>query len=99
MDRGTVRRGLLTFLRTIQRPDAPLAPLEPETSSESKRWEDESVDDQSLVEAGLIDSLAVMQIVDWLENEHGVDFAEDGLDVEELRSVRGILDVIERRAA
>ena len=90
MDRGERRLELLGFLRTIQRPEAPIDATEGEGAID---------DDQSLVEAGLIDSLAVMQIVSWLEDSHGVDFADDGLDVEELRSVRGILDVIERRAA
>jgi acyl carrier protein len=102
MDRARTRRELLEFLRSIQRPDAPLLPdgvPDADEAEETERWEDAFVDDESLVEAGLIDSLAVMQIVTWLESQHGVDFAEDGLDVEELRSVRGILDVIERRAA
>jgi acyl carrier protein len=74
---------LIDFLRTIQRPDRPIETLNEE---------------QSLVEAGLIDSLAVLQIVLYLEQTYGIDFRETGLDPGELSSVRTILDVIERQA-
>ena len=40
-----------------------------------------------------------MQIVVHLEETYGIDFAEHGLDPQELRSVGSILDLIERRAA
>ena len=74
----------MRFLRSIQRPDQPLEQIE---------------EDEGLVESGLVDSLAVMQIVVHLEEKYGIDFAEHGLDPLELHSVGSILDLIERRAA
>jgi acyl carrier protein len=81
-DRERHKKNLIDFLRTIQRPDRPI-----ETMNE----------EQSLVEAGLIDSLAVLQIVLYLEQTYGIDFRETGLDPGDLSSVRSILDVIERQ--
>ena len=75
---------LLAFLRTIQRPEHAL----------------ESVDEStSLITAGLIDSLAVLEIVGYLETNYGIDFAETGVDPGELSSIRGILDLIDREAS
>jgi acyl carrier protein len=82
-DRAQHKKNLIDFLRTIQRPDRPIENLDEE---------------QSLVEAGLIDSLAVLQIVLYLEQAYGIDFRETGLDPGDLGSVRNILDVIERQA-
>lgn len=83
MNREQQRTELIEFLRTIQKPDYPLAEL----------------DDQSgLVESGLIDSLALLQIVSYLERQHGVDFTASGIDPEELRSIHSILELIERAA-
>ena len=50
------------------------------------------------MESGLIDSLALLQIVSYLERSHGVDFTEGGIDPEELRSIQSILDLIARAA-
>ena len=83
-DRERSRQELIDFLRTIQRPDYPHA----------------AIDEQSgLVESGLIDSLALLQIVTYLEQTYGVDFTERGIDPEDLRSVNSILDLIAREAA
>jgi len=71
---------LLHFLRTIQKPEHPLDGL------------DERV---SLIESGLIDSLAVLQIVSYLEETYGIDFTAKGIDPGELSSIGGILDLIE----
>lgn len=82
---GTTRAertaALLDFLRTIQKPGTRL----------------EGVDEsESLVDAGLIDSLAVLEIVGWLERTYGFDFAETGIDPGDLATVGGILDLVER---
>jgi acyl carrier protein len=72
----------LAFLRKIQRPRRGL----------------EAVDERtSLVETGLIDSLAVLEIVAYLESTYSIDFADTGVDPEQLTSIGGILDLIERR--
>ncbi|MFN8642264.1 MAG: acyl carrier protein [Candidatus Binatia bacterium] len=80
-DRAEHLRDLRAFLRTIERPEQPLDAVD---------------EDTSLVAAGLIDSLAVLEIVAYLETRYGFDFAESGVDPEELTSIRGILDCIER---
>jgi acyl carrier protein len=72
---------LIAFLRTIQKPGAPI---------------DDVGDDVSLVEAGLIDSLAVLEIVGHLESTYGLDFAESGFDPSDLTTIGGILDLVER---
>ena len=79
--RARRQSSLFAFLRTIQKPGQPLEGVDESTS---------------LVEAGLIDSLAVLEIVTYLEQEYGLDFAEAGVDPEDLTSVRGILDLVDR---
>ena len=75
------RERVLEFLRTIQKPDRPL---------------DTVAETDSLVESGLIDSLALLEIVTFLEEQYRIDFAAIGLEPEQLTSVSGILDLIER---
>lgn len=75
------RERVLEFLRTIQKPDRPL---------------DRVAETDSLVEAGLIDSLALLEIVAFLEEQYRIDFVATGLEPELLTSVSGILDLIER---
>jgi len=70
---------LKAFLRTIQKPNEPV----------------ESIGlNDSLVSSGLIDSLAVIQIVMYLEQAYGIDFAAAGVDPEQLSSMAGILDLV-----
>jgi acyl carrier protein len=75
------RERVLEFLRTIQKPDRPL---------------DTVAETDSLVESGLIDSLALLEIVAFLEEQYRIDLAAVGLEPEPLTSVSGILDLIER---
>ena len=72
---------LVSFLRTIQRPDFPLQEID---------------GDVSLVESGLIDSLALLQIITYLEQTYDIDFREKGIDPGELRSVNAILEFVAR---
>jgi acyl carrier protein len=81
MDREQKKNDLIGFLRTIQRPDYP---------------HNEIDEDSSLIESGLIDSLALLQIVTYLEETYDMDFREMGIDPAELRSVDSILNLIAR---
>jgi acyl carrier protein len=81
MDREQAKRELVSFLRTIQRPDYPHGQIDEESS---------------LIESGLIDSLALLQIVTYLEETYNMDFREIGFDPAQLRSVGSILDLIAR---
>jgi acyl carrier protein len=79
-DRQQRLQGLIDFLRTIQKPGKAI----------------ESVGlDESLVASGLIDSLAIIEIVMFLEKNYGIDFAASGLDPDRLATITGILGVIE----
>ena len=48
--------------------------------------------------SGLIDSLALVQIVVYLEDTYGIDFGERGFDPDRLASTASILDLIEEVA-
>jgi acyl carrier protein len=83
-DRQQRLQHLIQFLRTIQKPGKPV----------------ESVgENDSLVATGLIDSLAVVQIVLYLENTYGIDFSARGFDPDRLASMTSILDLIEEASA
>ena len=84
MDREKEKTELIDFLRSIQRPDYPLDVI------------DENL---GLTESGLIDSLALLEIISYLEQTYGMDFREKGIDPGELRSVTAILDLIARETA
>lgn len=72
---------LLSFLRTIQKAGLPVEGLG---------------EADSLVASGLIDSLAILQIVTYLETTYEIDFSLRGVDPEQLGSIGGILDLIEQ---
>lgn len=75
---------LKQFLRTIQKPNRPV----------------ESVGvDERLVASGLVDSLAVMQIVVYLEEQYGIDFAATGFDPDRLATMGSIVELIEEARA
>ena len=75
---------LKQFLRTIQKPNRPV---------------DSVGIDERLVASGLVDSLAIMQIVVYLEENYGIDFAASGLDPERLATMGSIIDLIEETSA
>ena len=70
---------LKQFLRTIQKPNRPV---------------DSVGIDEGLVASGLVDSLAVMQIVVYLEESYGIDFAAHGFDPDRLATMGSIVDLI-----
>ena len=81
MSREEQKTDLLSFLRSIQKAGPPI-----ETLGEHER----------LVASGLIDSLAILQIVTYLESTYEIDFAGRGIDTEQLGSIGGILDLIDK---
>ena len=84
MSREQNQARLLRFLGTISRPG---------------RRIDDIDRNENLVQAGLIDSLALLEIVAFLETEFGVDFAETGVDAGRLTTIPSLLDLIERHTA
>ena len=51
------------------------------------------------MQAGLIDSLALLEIVTFLETEFGVDFADTGVDTGRLSTIPSLLDLIDQQTA
>lgn len=82
--RAEILAGLRAFLRVIQKPNRPV-----ESVGEYER----------LVASGLIDSLAIVQIVMYLESTYGIDFAGSGIDPERLATIASITDLIEEHRA
>ncbi|MBP6850855.1 MAG: hypothetical protein KA164_04590 [Rhodoferax sp.] len=77
--RAQLLADLKQFLRTIQKPNKPV----------------ESVgEDERLVASGLVDSLAIMQIVVYLEEQYNIDFAASGFDPDRLATMASIVDLI-----
>lgn len=82
--RANDKKHLLAFLRGIQKAGAPIDALE---------------EHERLVASGLIDSLAILQIVSYLETAHNIDFSMTGVDPEQLGSIGSILDLIAQQKA
>ena len=80
-DHAGLLDALRQFLRSIQKPGVAVESL--------------GLDDP-LVASGLLDSLAIMQIVVYLEESYGVDFAAGGFDPERLASMGSIVGLIEQ---
>lgn len=78
-ERTEARTAIVGFLEGIRRPEQALSAIG---------------DDDGLVDSGLIDSLAVLEIVAFLENEFGMSFRDTGVDPARLASVNSILDLI-----
>jgi acyl carrier protein len=79
-DREQRLQDLVGYLRTIQKPNKPI--------------ESVGVDD-NLFASGLLDSLAIVQIVLYLEKTYGIDISAGGFDPERLATMASILDLIE----
>jgi len=53
-------------------------------------------DDEPLIESGIIDSLGVLKILAFLDEEFGVDLSADEIKLENFRNVRSICDLVEK---
>jgi acyl carrier protein len=78
-DRETILADLKAFLRTVQKPNRPV---------------DSVGENDGLVASGLIESLAIVQIVAHLETRYGIDFSAAGVDPERFASMASIADLI-----
>jgi len=81
LDRSQLRAELVAFLDTIARPGPSIAAVDDHTN---------------LFDSGLLDSLAVIQIILYLEQQHGVNMAAQGIEPNDLGSIAGILNAILR---
>ena len=78
-ERAEARAAIIGFIDSIRRPEQELEGIG---------------DDDGLIDSGLIDSLAVLEIVAFLESEFGLSFRDTGVDPARLTSVNSILGLI-----
>lgn len=55
------------------------------------------VDDESLLESGIIDSLGVLKILAFLEESLGLDLSSDQVKMENFKSIRTIREMVDRQ--
>ena len=79
MDLSQARDNLIRFLESIARPDQRI---------------DGIADTTNLVDAGLLDSFALIQIILYLEEHHGLNLRQERIEIDQLSSIAGILSVI-----
>ena len=79
LDRESVRRELAAYLQTIARPGADFERVD---------------EDTDFFQAGLLDSLAVVEIIQHLESRYGVRLPDAGFDPRALGSFAGMLRLI-----
>lgn len=77
-----VRTELIEFLSTVTRPGVSVADVD---------------DGENLIDAGIIDSLVMVQIIMELETRYGLNLASAGVDPGELVSINGIIGAIARQ--
>ena len=60
-------------------------------------WSDEVGDDDNLFSAGLLDSLAIHEMVGFLEDEFGLEFSDSDLGVDNFASVSAMVATVQRK--
>ncbi len=81
MDRQQQRENLIEFLNSVARPG----------------YRADDIDDHSnLIDAGIIDSFALIQIIFHLEQNYGCNLQALGIDPADLGSINGMLTAIAR---
>lgn len=82
--REELRRQIVAYLQTIARPGADFSAVN---------------DDDNLFDQGLLDSLAVIQVIQFIEQRYGVRFRGGTVDPAELASLSGIMRICARSPA
>jgi len=76
------REKLLTFLDSVSRPGSSAGDI--------------NDDDMNLIQAGVVDSFAIIQIIFYLEQDYGINLPALGIDPADLVSINGMLSAIKR---
>ena len=84
MEQSQARARLIEFIRSVATPGCSLDGVE---------------DSVNLIDAGIIDSFALIQVIQYLEQDHGCDLHALGIDPADLGSISGILNAIQRAGA
>lgn len=79
MGQQSVRQDIIEFLISVAKPGSDFDQLD---------------DDVNLIDAGIIDSLALIQIIAHIEQSHGLTVEAGRVDPDDLGSIGGILSVI-----
>ena len=75
------RRRLLGFLSEVAKPGRELNGI---------------ADDTNLIQTDIVDSFALIQIINYLEETHGLNLPALGIDPADLGTIGGMLDAIRR---
>ena len=81
--REQLREQIVEFLNTVARPGCRVDGL---------------MDDTNLFDAGIVDSFALIQIISYLEQDHGVKLHALGIDPADLGTLNGIVSAITQSA-
>jgi len=76
------REKLVAFLNSVAKPGCSVGIIDD--------------DNTNLVQSGVIDSFAIIQIILYLEQDYGLDLPALGIDPADLVSIDGMLSAIER---
>lgn len=90
MDRAHHQEKLITFLSTVAVPGVSVSELTGGITTGTGGH------DLNLVQAGVIDSFAIIQIISYLEQNYGLNLHKAGISPAELVSIGGIMTAIER---
>jgi acyl carrier protein len=53
--------------------------------------------DDNLIDEGLLDSLAIMNLIAWLEKHYSIEFGEGDIVLENFSSVNALLDFVQKK--
>ena len=56
-------------------------------------------DDFNLIDEGVLDSLAIMNLIAWLEKHFAIEFEEGDIVLENFTSVNDLLDFVQKKRA
>ena len=56
-------------------------------------------DDYNLIDEGILDSLAIMNLIAWLEKHFSIEFDEGDIVLENFSSVNALIDFVQQKYA
>ncbi|TAN68714.1 MAG: acyl carrier protein [Methylobacter sp.] len=56
-------------------------------------------DDYNLIDEGILDSLAIMNLIAWLEKHFSIEFDEGDIVLEHFSSVNALVDFVQKKRA
>jgi len=54
-------------------------------------------DDYNLVDEGILDSLAIMKLIAWLEKQYAIEFDEGDIVLENFNSVKALVNFVQTK--